>query len=211
MRRGRFIILTQVLLAAAVLSLLPATCLAQRGLIRRGVRPGGYSRGSPGRVYYQTGPQPVYLGDPGAYSRTPVQGSLGTVTVTVPTASPLLPASTSGDREGGEIRPASTSYSPDVRAPASLFVRVPAADAELLVEGDRTVSTGTSREFVSPPLQPGKSYTYTLEVRWRQDGRERTRTRQVALHAGDSLDVNLAAPPRVAEVVPKEYREPEPE
>src|SRR5579884_979231 len=39
-------------------------------------------------------------------------------------------------------------------------------NAEVLVEGRKTTTTGTVREFVSPPLEPGKNMIYSIVVRY---------------------------------------------
>jgi len=65
-------------------------------------------------------------------------------------------------------------------------------DAKISFGGTPTAVTGTRRQFVSPPIQPGREYTYDLQVSWKQDGREVTRTRQITVHAGDV--VNLTFP-----------------
>src|SRR3954470_15496469 len=54
---------------------------------------------------------------------------------------------------------------------ASLRVRVP-ADAELLFEGVRTSPVGGVRDFVTPPLEVGRDYRYTVVARWLEGGRE---------------------------------------
>jgi uncharacterized protein (TIGR03000 family) len=76
---------------------------------------------------------------------------------------------------------------------ARLDVRVPAG-AELWVEGKRMSQTGEYRQFVSPPLEPGKDYAYRMRVRWIENGREVERTRDVVVRPGDQLDVDLTRP-----------------
>jgi uncharacterized protein (TIGR03000 family) len=78
------------------------------------------------------------------------------------------------------------------RQPATLVVLVPSSTATLTVEGTRTRQTGPRRTFVSPPLEPGKSYTYTLAVVWQPNNYETwTRTRKVAVSAGKETEVDL--------------------
>ena len=78
-----------------------------------------------------------------------------------------------------------------VNAPVTIDVTVP-ADAEIWIEGSRTARTGPQRRFVSPPLAPGRDYTYDFRVSWNRDGREVTSTRRITVHAGDV--VNLTFP-----------------
>src|SRR5207237_6003453 len=49
--------------------------------------------------------------------------------------------------------------------PAALEVTVPAADAEVWLEGVKMLSTGATRSFVSPALASGSTYVYSLRVR----------------------------------------------
>ena len=52
--------------------------------------------------------------------------------------------------------------------------------------------SGTSRIFTSPPLSPGKDYTYEVKARWKKEGSEVQQTRNIVIHAGDHI--NLAFP-----------------
>jgi uncharacterized protein (TIGR03000 family) len=45
-------------------------------------------------------------------------------------------------------------------------------DAQVTVQGTILNATGAVRSFDSPPLVPGKRYTYDVEARWREDGKE---------------------------------------
>src|SRR5262249_48369023 len=74
----------------------------------------------------------------------------------------------------------------------TINVTVPADDAKISFDGSMTVQRGKQRQFVSPPLQPGRAYTYDVQVSWKQDGREVTRNRRITFHAGDV--VNLTFP-----------------
>ena len=77
--------------------------------------------------------------------------------------------------------------------PAYLNVKVP-ANAKLEIEGRPTMATGELRLFMSPPLVPGKKYTYTLKVIVPgPDGKEVTRTETVPIVAGKTVDVDLTA------------------
>jgi len=71
---------------------------------------------------------------------------------------------------------------------------LPTADAELWVEGNKVDSTGRVRQYVSPPLEPGVKYAYTVEARWLQEGRKMSQTREVPVSAGDRNSVDFTAP-----------------
>jgi len=75
--------------------------------------------------------------------------------------------------------------------PALIDVQLPAA-ASLSFQGVPMSDTGSQREFQSPPLLPGRSYTYEVRATWRKsDGSEVVRTRQLTVRAGDHLEVDL--------------------
>jgi uncharacterized protein (TIGR03000 family) len=73
---------------------------------------------------------------------------------------------------------------------AHVTVKVP-ADAEVWLEGKKTTSTGSVREFQSPPLEAGYEYTYTLRARWLQNGKEITQTQEVGVSAGAHVNVDF--------------------
>jgi uncharacterized protein (TIGR03000 family) len=68
-------------------------------------------------------------------------------------------------------------------SPAHLTVRIP-ADAEVRIDGEPTTSTGSVREYRSPPLQPGSVCTYEVQARWQENGRTVTQTHRVDVSAG---------------------------
>jgi uncharacterized protein (TIGR03000 family) len=78
---------------------------------------------------------------------------------------------------------------PDDRA--HIEVRVPATDAEIIFDGDRTQQQGMDRQFVSPPLTPGKSFSYSIEARWTENGRTMTQKRSVTVGAGQNAMVDF--------------------
>jgi uncharacterized protein (TIGR03000 family) len=75
---------------------------------------------------------------------------------------------------------------------ASLDVRVP-ADAQIWFDGEPTSQTGSIRSFVSPPLEPGKSFTYEIRARWVDNGNVVDLIKQVQVHAGDRVPVDFLA------------------
>ncbi|HBI42924.1 MAG TPA: hypothetical protein DDY78_08715, partial [Planctomycetales bacterium] len=56
-------------------------------------------------------------------------------------------------------------------------MQVPNADAQVFFDGDKTSQTGAERAFVSPPLEAGRSFHYTIEARWMEDGHQMKKTR----------------------------------
>jgi uncharacterized protein (TIGR03000 family) len=53
-------------------------------------------------------------------------------------------------------------------ADARIELKVP-ANAEVWLDGHKTKQDGAARSFITPPIQPGKSFTYDLRVRWTTD------------------------------------------
>jgi uncharacterized protein (TIGR03000 family) len=75
--------------------------------------------------------------------------------------------------------------------PVRLEVRVP-ANAEVLIDGEKTVTKGPVRQFVSPPIQPRQSpYSYKIEAKWTDNGQERTETRTVEVRPGQVVRLDL--------------------
>jgi uncharacterized protein (TIGR03000 family) len=81
---------------------------------------------------------------------------------------------------------------------AIINVHVP-ANAQLWFDETPTRRTGTDRQFITPPLEPGRDYSYEVRARWRENGRDVEQNRTVAVHAGDRVTVDLMAPPAGAE------------
>ncbi len=74
------------------------------------------------------------------------------------------------------------------------YVRVllPFADAQLTIEGQATKQSGTSRLFVSPLLEAGRTYSYTLVATLKPNNYTTiTRTREVPIRAGQEVEADL--------------------
>jgi uncharacterized protein (TIGR03000 family) len=67
---------------------------------------------------------------------------------------------------------------------AAVDIYVPSKDAELWFNGVKTTQAGQKRSFVTPELQPGKSYTYDVRAKWMEDGKEFDQTHTVAVRSG---------------------------
>src|SRR5256885_2030208 len=77
-------------------------------------------------------------------------------------------------------------------APATLIVRLPDASAKLEIAGTSTISTGEERRFVSPPLAPGKEFTYAVKATWEPNNYTKiTRKANVLVRAGKESVVDL--------------------
>ena len=76
---------------------------------------------------------------------------------------------------------------------ATLIVHLP-EDATLTIDGEKTTSTSANRVFVSPPLEEGKEYAYTLKAQVVRDGKAQTVTERVTIRGGEVSRVELTEP-----------------
>jgi uncharacterized protein (TIGR03000 family) len=84
---------------------------------------------------------------------------------------------------GGFIPPFVTVREATFDNMAHLWLRVPKS-AEIWVNGVKTKQTGESRYFFSPPLTPGKQYSYQMRLRWMKDGKPVEETQRILVQAG---------------------------
>ena len=82
-----------------------------------------------------------------------------------------------------------------VNAPATIVVEVPAA-ARVTFDGTPTSSTGQRRTFVTPGLDPGASYVYTLRAEVVSNGQPAIETREVIVRAGETSLVRFDSAPQ---------------
>jgi uncharacterized protein (TIGR03000 family) len=76
---------------------------------------------------------------------------------------------------------------------ARIWLAVP-ADAQVWFDGEPTKQTGELRQFVSPTLAPGRSYTYDVRVRWTKDGQPVEEERRIRVQAGASSRFDFTPP-----------------
>lgn len=76
--------------------------------------------------------------------------------------------------------------------PIRVDVNLP-ADADLWFNGTRTGQRGTYRTFVSPPMAPGRVYTYEIRARWEEGGRPMSWRREYEVSPGDRLVVDVGS------------------
>jgi uncharacterized protein (TIGR03000 family) len=72
---------------------------------------------------------------------------------------------------------------------AQVTVTVPAG-AEIWFDGTATTSTGTVRQFNSPPLTPGK-HSYEIRAHWSENGHEATQSQRVEVTPGAHISVSF--------------------
>jgi uncharacterized protein (TIGR03000 family) len=73
---------------------------------------------------------------------------------------------------------------------ATIIMHVPST-ARVWIEGGATTQTGPDRLFVSPGLTPGQDYVYHIRVQWEENGSTMERTREVAVRAGNQVELNV--------------------
>jgi uncharacterized protein (TIGR03000 family) len=79
------------------------------------------------------------------------------------------------------------------RETATIRVTLP-ADAKLTVDGHPTRSTSSERLLVSPPLDPGRDYRYTLKAEFVRGEKTITVQQAVLVRAGRETTVSLDVP-----------------
>jgi uncharacterized protein (TIGR03000 family) len=138
---------------------------------------GGYYGGDYG---YSTYPNYAYTIPDYSYATSSVGVTTQPYVPSYPaTTAPATPPATS-----------ESAYRPAGGA-AQISVRVP-SDATLWVNGYQSTQTGPVRQLVTPnPLEPGKTYHYTLRARWLENGQTVTREQDVKFKAGDDVNVDL--------------------
>lgn len=95
-------------------------------------------------------------------------------------------------------RVATTSgYTPSANGdvPARLIVHLP-ADATLTINGTPTRSTSDTRTFETPPLEPGKTYHYTLRATINRNGEKENASQDAVVRAGKPTEVYMEFPTR---------------
>lgn len=89
--------------------------------------------------------------------------------------------------------PKKTGTKTSVSAAATLIVALP-AEARLTIDDQPTTATAARRVFVSPPLQPGRDYVYTLRAEVTRDGQPVSAERTVTVRAGQETSVTIELP-----------------
>ncbi len=77
---------------------------------------------------------------------------------------------------------------------ARIQVLVPDPDAQVWFDGKATSSKGLKRNFETPDLIPGKTYTYKVRAAWTEAGQPRTAEREVEVSAGQHVTIDFTRP-----------------
>jgi uncharacterized protein (TIGR03000 family) len=99
----------------------------------------------------------------------------------------VVPAAPAAPAKPAEAKPAGKEEA--AAAPARLIVSLP-AEAKLTIDDEATTSTSSTRVFVTPTLQPGKEYYYTLKA----DLNGQTVSKQVTIRAGQETRTSIEIP-----------------
>lgn len=80
---------------------------------------------------------------------------------------------------------------------AQVVVSLP-ADAKLFIDETPTTTTSAVRSFVTPELEAGKVYNYTLRAEIVRDGKPLSVTKEIAVRAGETTQAAITFPTVVA-------------
>jgi uncharacterized protein (TIGR03000 family) len=104
-------------------------------------------------------------------------------------------------RNGSLANPYESYYSPlagtgsQADQAVHIAMRVP-ANTEVWFDGTKTQQTGERRDFVSPPLVSGRTYTYQIRMRWKETEQTVDRMRHITVQAGDWIRLDFTNPSR---------------
>lgn len=88
----------------------------------------------------------------------------------------------------------SIAYYPPLDSAAHIRLIVP-ADAKVWFDDEATKQSGEIRNYVSPALEPDRTYVYEIKAQWRdKDGQEVSRTRRVSVSLDANVSVDLTRP-----------------
>ena len=91
-------------------------------------------------------------------------------------------------KEGEKVPPPKKTTS--LSAPATIVVSLP-ADARLTVDGAPTKSTSDRRTLVTPELEFGSTYVYTMRAEIVRDGRTLAETQDVTVRGGETSTIQF--------------------
>ena len=76
-------------------------------------------------------------------------------------------------------------------SPAVVQILLLDPNAELWLNGVKVQQTGQMRNFITPPLDPGKTYKYEIRAKWTQAGKPFEQTRMLTVEAGQQVGLNI--------------------
>lgn len=133
---------------------------------------GGYYRSG----YYGYGSMPMYYSNGTYYSTGPYFYSSPMVQNTFPESRQSFYFDPNQQQQG---------------ARAMVRVLLPTGDAEVWFDNNPTQQRGTERMFVSPSIQAGSNYEYTVKARWNDNGQTVNQERHVRIQPGQPVTVDF--------------------
>jgi uncharacterized protein (TIGR03000 family) len=122
-------------------------------------------------------------------------GCCGAVVAAAPAAAPA-PAATKPSTESAppkmEKLPQPEGDAARRRAPATVIVKAP-ADVVITVNGQLTTRRSPEEAFLTPDLNPGRSYAYEFTAELTRGGEKVIRTRRITVRAGGRARVDFSA------------------
>lgn len=115
-----------------------------------------------------------------------------TAPAAAPAAEPMPPA-----KQPEKVKKPAEEKETMAPASATIIVSLP-AEAKLSVDGVVTTSASVQRVFVSPALERGKDYSYTLKADFVSGGKTVSVSKKVTVRAGEETRVSFEAPATVA-------------
>jgi uncharacterized protein (TIGR03000 family) len=179
-------LLMGVALATAALLLVAPPATAQQGWQFFGGQGTGYPGAGSGSGNYFAPAAGYTYGAPSFYAPGYVYGAPGFYAPSNPYAAPYSYAAPSSAAQSAAYYGAG----PSGDRSAVINMRVP-ANAVVKFGSEKTTQTGAERRFISPPLQPGRGYTYDVQVQWKDGERTVDRHRTVDVRAGQQVNVDL--------------------
>lgn len=153
---------------------------------------GGYYGGIPSAGYYRGYGYPGIYGLPRGMDLYPYRPGYYNPPNYFPTY-PQYPQQQQG-RSSYYYSPSVVMPATPVNTAARLQVVLPDANAQVWIGDHKTSSTGTTRYFDSPSLDPARTYSYTLKAEWQQDGKPMSAERTVSVSAGSRPVVDFTKP-----------------
>ena len=74
---------------------------------------------------------------------------------------------------------------------ATLMVQLPTSEAQLWLNDNLTTPVGMDRQYQSPPLDSAKNYSYTVKIRWMEDGKVMEKSKDVKVEPGKTSTVSF--------------------
>jgi uncharacterized protein (TIGR03000 family) len=165
-----------------------SSCSGRRGLFGGGLFGGHHNRGCNGSACHGSSyggcTSGVYQG--GVYQG----GCTGGVYQGGVYGTPVVPGTKKDMPKGEPVPDPKTKPKNPVVAPATIVVNVP-ADARLFVDGAATTSTSEVRTLVTPTIEVGTTYVYTMRAEVVRDGRTVEQTQVVNVTGGQTANVRF--------------------